>query len=143
MTTWLSPNFALEELTATQQRRLDNRPPPEVLGNLRQTAERMEQVRRLLGDRVITVSSGYRSPAVNKAVGGGRTSAHLQGRAVDFCCHGFGDPRAVCEAIARSGLVFDQLIEEASWVHISFDPRSRREVLTKARDGGYQRRLTR
>lgn len=143
MTTWLSPNFALEEMIATQHRQLDNWPPPEVLGNLRQTAERMEQVRRLLGDRIITISSGYRSPAVNKAVGGARTSAHLQGRAVDFCCFAFGDPQEVCEVIAGSRLIFDQLIEEGSWVHVSFDPRSRRQVLTKAPGGGYQKGLTR
>jgi len=131
MAQWLSPNFALEELTATQHRRLDNSPPPEVIENLRRTAERMEQVRRLLGDRVITVSSGYRSPALNKAVGGARNSAHLQGHAVDFCCHDFGSPLEVCEAIARSPIIFDQLIEEGSWCHISYDARARKQVLTK------------
>ena len=51
-----------EELAATQHREIDNRPPPEVVATLRTTAARMEQVRRLLGDRVISVSSGYRCP---------------------------------------------------------------------------------
>lgn len=97
----------------------------------------MEAVRRLLGDQVITVSSGYRSPALNRAVGGARRSAHLTGHAVDFNCYGFGAPRAVCRAVAGSDLAFDQLIEEGTWVHISFDPRLRRQVLTKRAGGGY------
>ena len=135
MAQWLSPHFALEELTATQQRRLDNTPPLKIIEVLRRTAARMEEVRRLLGGQVVVVNSGYRSPAVNRAVGGARNSAHMTGHAVDFVCHGFGDPRQICETLARSGLVFDQLIEEGGWTHLSFSPEARRQVLTKTRDG--------
>jgi Uncharacterized protein conserved in bacteria len=138
MTTKLTAHFALEELVGTQHREIDNTPPSEVVATLRTTAARMEEVRRLLGDRVITVTSGYRSPALNRAVGGARTSAHLTGHAVDFNCHGYGGPRAVCAAIARSEIPFDQLIEEGTWVHISFEPRMRRQVLTKRPGGGYE-----
>ena len=127
-----------EELAATQHREIDNRPPPEVVATLRTTAARMEQVRRLLGDRVISVSSGYRCPELNRAVGGARTSAHLTGHAVDYNCYGFGAPIEVCRAIADSTLSFDQLIEEGSWIHLSFDPRLRRQVLTKRPGGGYE-----
>jgi zinc D-Ala-D-Ala carboxypeptidase len=137
MATQLTPHFAAEELSCTQHREFDNTPPPEVVGTLRLTAARMEQVRRLLGDRVISVSSGYRCRALNRAVGGARTSAHLTGDAVDFNCYGFGDPLAVCRALAASDLAFDQMIEEGTWVHISFDPRMRRQVLTRRDGGGY------
>jgi hypothetical protein len=137
MATQLTAHFALEELSCTQHRALDNTPPPEVVAQLRLTAARMEEVRRLLGERVISVSSGYRCRALNRAVGGASTSAHLTGHAVDFNCYGFGDPLSVCRAIAESNLVFDQLIEEGSWIHISFDPRLRRQVLTKRDGGGY------
>lgn len=137
MTTKLTAHFALQELVATQHRDIENRPPPEVVATLRVTAERMEEVRGLLGDRVVTVSSGYRCPALNRAVGGARNSAHLTGHAVDFNCYGFGRPSAVCRALANSDLAFDQLIEEGTWVHISFDPRMRRQVLTKRPGGGY------
>lgn len=137
MTTKLTAHFALEELVATQHREIDNRPPPDAVATLRLTAARMEDVRRLLGDRVITISSGYRCRALNQAVGGARTSAHLTGHAVDFNCYGFGEPKAVCRALARSSLAFDQLIEEGTWIHISFDPRMRRQVLTKRPGGGY------
>ena len=137
MPTKLTAHFALEELACTQHREFDNTPPPEVVGNLRLTAARLEQVRRALGERVISVSSGYRSRALNRAVGGARTSAHLTGHAVDFNCYGFGDPLAVCRVLAASDIAFDQLIEEGSWVHISFDPRLRRQVLTRREGGGY------
>jgi hypothetical protein len=137
VSTWLTRHFALEELIATQQRRYDNTPSPEVRANLKRTAERMEAVRRLLGDKVISVSSGYRSPAVNRAVGGAKASSHLTGHAVDFFCLGYGRPLNVCRAIAGSTLLFDQLIEEGAWTHISFDGRNRRQVLTKAAGGGY------
>jgi hypothetical protein len=137
MATPLTAHFALEELACTQHREIDNTPPPEVVANLRSLAARLEEVRRLLGDRVISVTSGYRCPALNRAVGGARTSAHLTGHAVDFNCHGFGDPPAVCRTIAESGALFDQLIEEGTWVHLSFDPRFRRQVLTKRPGGGY------
>ncbi len=136
MATQLTAHFALEELACTQHREFDNTPPPEVVATLRTTAARMEEVRRLLGQRVISVSSGYRCRALNRAVSGAATSAHLTGHAVDFNCYGFGDPLAVCRALAESDLAFDQMIEEGSWCHISFDPRLRRQVLTR-RAGGY------
>jgi hypothetical protein len=137
MTTWLTAHFALEELACTQHREIDNTPPPEVVANLRTTAARMEEVRRLLGDRVISVSSGYRCARLNRIVGGARTSAHLTGHAVDFNCHGFGPPKAICRALAGSAIAFDQLIEEGTWAHLSFDPRMRRQVLTRTASGGY------
>lgn len=137
MTTKLTAHFALEELAGTSHREIDNRPPPDVVGTLRNTAARMEAVRHLLGERVISVSSGYRCPELNRAVGGSRTSAHLTGHAVDFNCYGFGPPSAVCRAIAGSATGFDQMIEEGTWVHLSFDPRMRRQILTRRPTGGY------
>lgn len=75
---------------------------------------------------------------MNRAVGGAKSSAHMAGLAVDFVCRRYGSPREICEAIAASDLVFDQLIEEGTWVHVSFDERRRRQVLTKAKGGGYR-----
>lgn len=130
----LSEHFSLAEFTASQsaaRRGLSNQPDAKTLANLKIAASKMEGVRRALGDRVITVSSAYRSPAVNAAVGGAKNSAHVQGWAVDFNCHGFGSPLEVAKAIQNSGIAYDQIIHEfGSWVHISFDPRGRQMELT-------------
>jgi zinc D-Ala-D-Ala carboxypeptidase len=138
----LSPHFSLEEMQATQHREIDNSAPPDVVARLRNTALHLETVRSLLGDRVITVSSGFRCRALNRAVGGAATSAHLTGDAVDFNCFGFGSPLEICRLLAASGLAFDQMIEEGTWVHLSFDPRLRRQILTKRPTGGYGLGLT-
>lgn len=133
----LSPHFTLEELTATSHRDHDNTPDVAALSALGDTADRMEDVRDLLGGLPIHVNSGYRSPAVNKAVGGVANSAHMSGRAVDFICPSFGSPLAICRLLATASFPFDQVIEEGTWVHISFAPTFRREVMTKAPGGGY------
>lgn len=135
MTTWLSKHFCLEELLATQHRWIDNTPSPAIIAELTRTALRMEAVREILGGFSLKVSSGYRSPALNVAVGGAKTSAHLQGYAVDFNVWGWSSPLAICHELANSKLEFDQLIEEGTWTHISFDPRMRREILTKGSVG--------
>ena len=127
--TKLSPHFSLAELTVTSTG-LSNQPNAQQLARLTKVAEQMEAVRKLLGSP-ISVNSGFRSAAVNRAVGGSQTSAHALGYAVDFVCPGYGDPMAICKAIAASGIKFDQLIMEKNrWVHISFDPRMRQQVLS-------------
>jgi hypothetical protein len=138
----LSEHFTLEEMIASQEgarRGLDNTPPADVLQHLKDMCERLEEVRTLLG-APITISSGYRSPALNAAIGGAANSAHRLGYAVDFICPGFGPPLAVCQEIEKSGLNYDQLIHEyGTWTHLSFEPQSRRESLRIFKDGhGYQ-----
>ena len=136
--TALSEHFSLAELTVSdtaKRLRVPNTPTPQHLQNLRETAQRMEQVRWVLGDNPISVNSAYRNPVVNKAVGGVPNSDHALGWAVDFTCAEFGDPFEICQEIAKSDLDFDQLIHErkpngAWWVHISFHPRMRRQLLT-------------
>lgn len=135
----LTPHFTLAEMTVSQtaaRKGLSNEPTERALENLIKIAYTMEDVRKLLGSKAISVSSGYRSIAVNKAVGGSTTSAHVDGLACDFICPAFGSPLAICKIIARSGIKFDQLIEEGTWVHISIDPRMRQQVLTM-RNGKY------
>lgn len=132
---YLSPHFSLAELTITQHRGINNSAPAAVLRALTDTARRMEAVRALLGEPIV-VSSAYRCPQLNAAVGSKPTSAHMAGRAVDFVCPGFGGPLAVARAIEAAGIAFDQLIYEQTWVHISFDPRMRGQLLTM-RGGKY------
>ena len=128
----LSDHFTLEELTFSQTARrkgIDNNPSIEVVAHLMRLAYCMEQVRALLGGP-IRITSGYRSPALNAAVGGAKNSAHMSGYAADFVCPSFGSPLEIVKAIAASGISFDQCIQEGAWVHASFDPGMRQEVLT-------------
>lgn len=129
MTTWLSDHFSLEELTQTRQP-LANKPPSKVVIRLANTARQMEQVRKILGTPIL-VNSGYRSPAVNAAVGGSANSDHMNGDAVDFISPRYGTPLQICHALVKAGLKFDQLLQEGTWVHISFGPRMRQDVRTK------------
>lgn len=134
----LSPHFTLAEFTASQtaaRRGIPNTPPADVLARLKVTAAGMEKVRAALG-KPVTVSSAYRSPALNKAVGGAKNSAHVEGWAVDFNCHAYGTPLEVARKIQSAGIAYDQIIHEfGSWVHISFDPRMRSQELTVSSHG--------
>lgn len=137
--TWLSPHFTLDELTVSQTAArlgLDNDPGPEVLAALKRTALGLEAVRVRLGGAPILVSSGYRSPAVNAAVGGSPSSQHMRGEAVDFTSPRFGTPRQIVDALADSDVPYDQLILEfGRWVHISFSGTPRRHALVIDRSG--------
>lgn len=131
----LTPHFTLAELTRSDTARrlgIDNTPTRHHLANLHVLAAKLEEVRALLGKPII-ITSGYRSPALNRAVDGSATSSHCEGLAADFHCPGFGADQAVVQVIADSALEFDQLIFEQSkggstWTHLGVDSRMRREV---------------
>lgn len=142
---WLS-EFLRSDLAV--RRGLDNLPAAAELANIRALlAPGMARVRSAL-DAPVLITSGYRSPAVNAAVGGSAASQHLQGLAADFICPAFGHPREIARYLMqRSGEIrFDQLIFEGGWVHISFAAAAARsEVLTAHFTGGavtYSRGVT-
>ena len=67
----LTAHFSLEELIASEtatRSGIDNTPPSELMPNLRALADGLEKVRAALGGRPIHINSGYRCPALNKAV---------------------------------------------------------------------------
>lgn len=135
----LSSHFTLEEAVLSQtalRKGIDNTPTPEVLANMTDAASRLEEVRTLLGGAPMHISSWFRCPKLNSAVGGSVTSAHVQGYAIDFVAPGFGTVPAICLEIRDNAIQFDQLIEEGGWVHISFDPKMRQQVLTAHFEGG-------
>ena len=139
----ISKYFSLEELIASStasRKRIDNTPTAEHLENLKETARQADRMREFLGHPVI-VTSGYRSPKLNAAIGGSKTSSHMQGYAIDFRCPGFGTPAQVFAALRASGLEFDQLILEypdspGAWVHAGFAPEFRHQYLVY--DGQYR-----
>lgn len=127
----LTEHFTFAELTASTTANrlgLNNIPDGAALYQLTKLAEMLERVRAKLGAPV-TVTSAYRSPAVNKAVGGRTSSDHCKGMAADIVAPRFGTAHAVAAAIAPhvSELGIGQLIYEnvgngKSWVHLSIDP---------------------
>jgi len=128
----MSLHFSMSELTASDMAvrlGIDNTPSAEIVANLEVLAMGLEDIRDILG-HPMRISSGYRCPKLNTAVKGSRTSAHMDGFAADFTCPAFGTPLEVVKSIERSPIMFDQCIQEGTWVHISFDPRERRQVLT-------------
>jgi hypothetical protein len=131
----LTPHFSLAELTTTNTK-IDNTPSKEVIEVLRTTAFYMEKVREILGNVAITINSGYRSTDVNRQVGGTSNSSHTYGYAVDFTAYGH-TPLTISNILSKSNLKFDQLIYEKTWVHISFDPRMRGNILTLKGKGKY------
>lgn len=137
----LTPNFTLAELVHSEtavRKGLLNVPTAAVITNLKTVlAPGMQRIRDLLASP-IAVSSGYRSPAVNKAIGGSATSQHTRGEACDFTAPGYGTPLQVCRAIVanKSKIGFDQLIFEGTWVHVSFVAAGARGQVLTAHFGG-------
>ena len=93
---------------------------------------------------IIRINSGYRSPALNKAVGGSKTSQHCNGQAADFESSKISNPN-LAKWIEKN-LIFDQLILEfydgvdpnSGWVHCSYvlDGSNRGKVMTALRING-------
>jgi hypothetical protein len=137
--TKLTQHFTLDEFTVSEtaaRKGYPNVPAPHTneRNHLTRLAETMELVRDMLGGKPILVTSGYRSPKVNAAVGGSKTSKHMEGLACDFICPGYGTPLLICKAIEPHvrELGIDQLIHEfATWVHLGLrDGEPRHQVLT-------------
>jgi hypothetical protein len=138
----ISKNLTLAELTKSQtavRRGIDNTPLPQHVENLRLVAEKVfEPVRQHFGVP-IAVTSGYRSEALNKAIGGSKTSEHCLGMALDLDADMLGGVtnREIFEYILRN-LDFNQLIWEfgdsknPDWVHVSYRPSGNKKEVLRA-----------
>ena len=119
MTTPLTNNFSLEELTVTDHRTLDNTPNFQERANLQRLAEFLEKVKELLSGKPIMINSAFRSKAVNDACGSKDSSQHRVGCAADIRVPGM-TPDEVVRAIIASDLPYDQVIREFDrWTHVS------------------------
>ena len=129
--------FTINELTksSTAQRlHIDNNPTQEVKDNLNKLIDNVLDPLRELYGKPIIVNSGYRCTKLNKAIGGAKNSQHLVGQASDIRTvqNTKESNKQLFELIKNSKLPFDQLINEYdyNWVHVSYSPRNRRQILT-------------
>lgn len=111
---------------------IDNSIPENLKNNVARLVDNVLDPLREAWGRPLTVSSGYRCPALNRAVGGSATSHHMKGMAADITTGNNADNRRLFQLIINLGLPFTQLIDERdfSWVHVSYDPENvKRQVL--------------
>ena len=126
-----------------QARGIKNEPPAEAVEGLKLLVQHILEPLRLAWGQPIFVTSGYRSPALNRAVGGAHNSQHCLGQAADIVADLSLLNYDLGRLIIQLSLPFDQLIFEGCyveyvagrpqhrcrWIHVSYGPRQRREVI--------------
>lgn len=141
----LSNNFSLKELTASQtaeRKGISNNPSEDHMNALKDLCENVLQKVRDHYGKVVSVSSGYRSPELCVAIGSSVNSQHAKGQAADFEVFGLSNAE-LCKYIAEN-LEYDQLILEyhnigepnSGWIHCSYraDGENRKQILRAYRD---------
>lgn len=137
----LSKNFVLSEIIRSNTARrlnINNAPNKEHLRSLQiLIRDLIQPMRDALGP--IRISSGYRNPALNRAIGGSRKSQHCKGEALDiqFWKDGKMCNKEVYDWVIEERIEFDQMINEFdfAWIHISLkDKGNRKQVLEAYHD---------
>lgn len=143
----LSPHFTLYEMIRSQtavRKGIDNTPPADLVPKLRDICVQILEAVRLHYGLPFRPNSGYRSPALNTAVGGSKTSQHCKGQAVDIEIAGVSNYDLA--AWIQDNLIFDQLILEcytpgipgSGWVHVSYRAGANRNQVMTYSGGHYQ-----
>lgn len=118
----LSEHFSLSEMTVSQEAArsgLKNAPDPLQIESLRQLCQNVLEPLRARVRKPIVINSGFRSPTINRRIGGSARSQHCRGEAADIIIPGMKIPDVVA-LIRKMGLPVDQCIEEfGAWVHVS------------------------
>jgi len=136
----LSKNLVLAEVMRSEtakRKGISNMPTPEHIENFKKLAENVFQPIRDHFGVPIYISSGYRSKALNKAVGGSLSSQHCQGEAIDIDMDGTSITNKQIFDFIKDNLVFDQMIWEfgtdknPDWVHVSYEStgKQRKQIL--------------
>ena len=135
----LSDNFTLSELIRSktaQKRGIKNEPNEEIIFALKSLCKNVLQKirnkvrKQLKQDAVVHVESGYRCKALNKAVGGSKTSQHLVGQAADFWIPNLNIWKTFEYIVTESNINFDKIVGEflrldekgkpqIGWIHVS------------------------
>lgn len=142
----LSKNLVLAEVMRSEtakRKGISNMPTPEHIENFKLLAEKVFQPIRDHFGAPIRISSGYRSAALNKAVGGSASSQHCTGEAIDIDMDGTAITNAAIFNFIKDNLEFDQLIWEfgtdtnPDWVHVSYESTGKqRKQILKAKKSG-------
>ena len=136
-------NFTMRELTASATARrlgIDNTPDDTVRMRLEVLVDSVLDPLRKLYGKPIKVTSGYRCPRLNAAVGGASGSQHMKGEAADITSinDDLDENKRILDILLKSGIVFDQLLVEhpdkygrPDWIHVSFTRRrpNRKQVI--------------
>ena len=136
----LSKNLVLAEVIRSEtakRKGISNMPTPEHIENFKKLAENVFQPIRDHFGVPIHISSGYRSKALNKAIGGSLSSQHCQGEAIDIDMDGTSITNKQIFDFIKDNLVFDQMIWEfgtdknPDWVHVSYEStgKQRKQIL--------------
>ena len=137
----LSKNFVLSEITRSNTAKrlgISNEPKKEHLKNLQRIiTDIIQPMRDDIGP--IRISSGYRSPSLNRAISGSNKSQHTKGQALDlqFWKEGKMCNKEVYDWVLENDVEFDQMINEFdfSWVHLSLkESKNRKQVLIAYKD---------
>lgn len=121
--------FTIDELCASdtaERKKIDNTPNADARLRMQRLIEQLLDPIRAAWGAPITVNSGYRSPALNRAVGGVATSQHVKGEAADITVGSTAENKRLFDKIVelqKAGrIAFDQLIDESNyaWVHVSY-----------------------
>jgi zinc D-Ala-D-Ala carboxypeptidase len=143
----LSKNLSLAEVMRSEtakRKGISNMPTPEHIENFKLLAEKIFQPIREHFGKPIHISSGYRSAALNKAIGGASSSQHCSGEAIDIDMDGTDITNAQIFNYIKDNLEFDQLIWEfgtdsnPDWVHVSYESKGkqRKQILKAVKKGG-------
>ncbi|MFI3320888.1 MAG: D-Ala-D-Ala carboxypeptidase family metallohydrolase [Rikenellaceae bacterium] len=117
--------FSVAELSRSQvasSRGIDNAPQGDIKDSLEVMIDKLLDPVREAWGAPITVNSGYRSLALNSAVGGVATSQHTKGQAVDITAGSPEKNKQLFDLVISKGFDFDQLIDERNytWLHLSY-----------------------
>ena len=126
-------NFKISELVHSDiavQNNINNMPDINSLDNLLELTFYCLQPIRDLIKKPMIITSGFRCSKVNFFAGGAINSQHLTGQAADFVIKGM-TPKEIIEIIKNSNIEYDQLIDEKTWVHISFNKGNNRKQILK------------
>lgn len=122
-------NNELTDSETAKRLRIKNEPTKEQWINLFAIRDNVLNPLREKFGKPIRITSGFRSPELNKAVGGKPTSQHTKGEAVDITAIDKADNKELFELCKT--LDFDQLIDESNltWIHISYKVPNRKQIL--------------